>query len=389
MNYIICHYNEIGLKGKNRRFFEEKLIENIKKNISKNFFKKIKRISGRIIMELNDLTKIQKEEIRGGLEKVFGLAYFCFAQESKQELGEIEEQAKKLLKKEKFNSFRVSVQRSNKNFPLTSVETEKQIGAFVLEEFRKRVDLTNPEITLFIEIVENYVFLYTEKIQGLGGLPVGTAGRAICLLSDGIDSPVAAWQMMKRGLEIVFIHFYAYSENEKKAFEKVKNIVKILNFYQFQSKLYLVPFKAIQQEIFKKKENKYCCLVCKRIMFNMAEEIAKQEKSFTLITGDSLGQVASQTIENMNVIEKATNLLVLRPLISFDKQEIIKIAKKINTYDLSIIPTRFYCQDCLPKHPITRANSGVVEKVEKEIQINEVKKEILKQIIIEKFKLSA
>jgi len=389
MEYIICHYNEIGLKGGNRKFFEEKLIENIKKSISNDFFKKIKRISGRIIIELNDLTKIQKEEIRSGLERIFGLAYFCFAQGVKQELKEIREVAKKMLIQKEFNSFRVSVQRSNKNFPFTSVETEKQIGAFVLEEFKKRVDLTNPEITLFIEIVEDYGFLYTEKIQGPGGLPVGTAGRAICLLSDGIDSPVAAWQMMKRGLEIVFIHFYAYPENEKKALEKVKNVVKALNFYQFQSKLYLIPFKAIQQEIFKKRENKYCCLICKRIMFNIAEKVAEKEKINTLITGDSLGQVASQTIENMNVIEKETDLLVLRPLIGFDKQEIIKIAKKINTYDLSIIPTKFYCQNCLPKHPITRANLGILKKIEKEIQMNEIKKEVLKQIIIEKFKLAA
>jgi thiamine biosynthesis protein ThiI len=285
------------------------------------------------------------------------------------------------------NSFCVRVQRSNKNFPLTSVDIEKRVGTFIVKNLKKKVDLENPDITLFIEIVENYAFLYTEKISGLGGLPVGTAGKAICLLSDGIDSPVAAWQMMKRGLEIVFVHFYAYAyaKNEKQSLEKIREIVNVLNSYQGQSKLYLIPFRKIQQEIFRKKENKFCCLLCKRAMLKIAEKIAKKENCFTLITGDSLGQVASQTLENMRTISNITDLLVLRPLLGFDKQETITMAKNIKTYNLSIIPSEFYCRKFLPKHPATKSKFEVIKDIEEKIGIDNLFKKIIYKTKIERF----
>jgi len=382
--YIICHYAEIGLKGNNRGFFENKLKENIKKALADFNIKKIKGISGRIILQTGRLNTEERISLQKKLKNIFGIAYFSFAQDSKATEKDITQTGLKLLAPKDFNSFSVRVQRSDKNFPLTSMEMEKRIGALILKKTKKKVDLKNPDQTLFVEIVQDYVFVYTEKILGAGGLPVGTAGRAICLLSDGIDSPVAAWQMMKRGLEIIFIHFFAYSKNETQALDKVKKIVKELNNYQGQSKLYLIPFKNWQKKILPKAGH-HGCLLCKRTMLELAEIIAQKEKCFSLVTGDSLGQVASQTLENIRVIDQATNLLVLRPLIGFNKQEIINLAQKINTYSLSIISTKFYCQNILPSYPVTRANLNQVVKIEKELKTSLIKKEILTQVQIEIF----
>jgi thiamine biosynthesis protein ThiI len=384
--YLICHYAEIGLKGNNRGFFENQLKKNIRNSWPDFDFEKIKTISKRIILEIDGLSVEEKIIWQKKLKKIFGIAYFSFARESKATEKAMAQTGLKLLAEKDFNSFCVRVQRSDKDFPFTSIEMEKRIGALILKKTKKKVDLKNPDQILFVEIIKGHVFVYLEKILGAGGLPVGTAGRAICLLSDGIDSPVAAWQMMKRGLEIIFLHFSSYSKDEALALNKVKKIVKELNNYQGQSKLYLIPFKNWQQKVLK-RAGRYGCLLCKRTMLELAERIAQKEKCFTLVTGDSLGQVASQTLENMRAIDKIVNLLILRPLIGFNKQEIINLAQKINTYNLSIIPTKFYCQDILPPHPITRANLEQLIKLEEEIEIEteSIKKEILSQAQINIF----
>lgn len=361
---IVCHYNEIGLKGNNRRFFEEKLIENIRTVLDRDFFSKIKRISGRIIIELTLLGEKNKKEIEKKLKNVFGLANFSFARETKQDVGEIERLVFEILREEEFKTFKIFTQRSNKNFNLTSQEINKIVGEFVVNNLRKKVKLENPDITIFIEIVDDKAFVYLEKISGPGGLPIGVSGQGLVLLSDGIDSPVAAWQMMKRGMKVSFIHFYSYLDHEKEAIEKVKKMVTILSKYQGPSTLYLIPFKEIQKSILEER-TKDCCLICKRTMFKIASEIAKKKYINALITGDSLGQVASQTIENIKITEEETDLLVLRPLIGFDKQETIKRAREIGTYDISIVQTTFYCQGRLPKHPRTKGNLEQVKKMEK------------------------
>ncbi len=370
MIYIICHYGEIGLKGKNRGFFEKKLVENIKTTLNKDFFNEVKRISGRLLIKLTAKGEEEREEIEKTLKKVFGLVYFAFAEREEQKIESIEKRAADLIREKNFETFRVSTQRSKKDFFLTSPEINEKVGGGLKKELNKRVDLENPDLTVFIEIVEKYAFLYLEKISGPGGLPVGVSGRALCLISGGLDSPVAAWQMMKRGLKIVFIHFYAYVGDENKALEKIEKIASTLNQYQAKSRLYLIPFKRIQERIL--KDNRYCCLCCKRLMFKIAEKIAQEENCQALVTGDNLGQVASQTIENISVIGKAVNLPVLRPLIGFDKQEIIEIAEEIGTYDLSCLPTEFYCQKLLPRHPATKANLEKVEIIEKGLKIEKI-----------------
>jgi len=393
-DFIICHYAEIGLKGKNRKFFEEKLIENIKKVLPRNSYKKVKRISGRILIEFRDCPSRQV------LKNVFGIAYFSFAVACEQEIEAIKKKAVEILQNKTvtnrcdrikllqlsekqrlhFKTFKVETQRSKKDFPLNSQQISEQVGAEVLKKLKKKVDLTNPDITCFIEIVENYAFLYLEKIPGPGGLPVNVSGKAISLLSGGIDSPVAAFYGMRRGVKIIFLHFYTQTQN---SIDKTKKILRILNKYQFSSKLYLVPFLNIQKEIFQKTNPEYGCILCRRFMFRIAEILAEKEKAEALITGENIGQVASQTLANIRATEEATNLPVLRPLIGMDKKDIIDKAKEIGTFDISILAEEFYCHGFLAKHPETKANLKKVKEEEKKLDVEKLIKEAVKKAKVE------
>ncbi|RLC34591.1 MAG: tRNA 4-thiouridine(8) synthase ThiI [Candidatus Nealsonbacteria bacterium] len=375
MDYFICHYHEIGLKGGNRRFFEEKLVENIKKALPARSFEFVKRISGRIII------KSSEERIRDCLKNVFGLAYFAQAFSCKQDMDLIKQKTYQILKKRKFKTFKISTQRSKKDFPLTSQQVNEEVGEYILEKSKAqsskakiRVDLENPDLTCFIEIVDKYVFLYLEKVKGPGGLPVTSGGKAVALLSGGIDSPVAAFRIMKRGIKVVFLHFHAYPYTNKASIEKVQKIARLLNKYQFDSKLYLVPFAAIQKEILTKAPERLRVLLYRRMMLRVAESIAGNERAQALVTGENLGQVASQTLENLGVIEKAADLSILRPLLAEDKEEIINSAKTIGTFDISILPDQDCCARFLPKHPATRASLEEVEKAEKKINTKKLVK---------------
>jgi len=382
MDYIICHYSEIGLKGKNRKFFEEKLIENIKKlALKSDDFEFVKRISGRIIVKLTKKGTKREEEIEDSLKNIFGMAYFTFATSSNQKIKDIQEKALELLapyrnevsgsglKTKKFKTFRISTQRSKKEFPLNSQEINEKVGEYVLKRLKaKKVKLENPDITCFIEIVEKYSFLYLERIKGLGGLPVGVSSKAVALLSGGIDSPVAAFFAMKRGIKVIFLHFHAYPYTSVASIEKVKKLTKILRKYQGNSRLYLVPFGDIQKEILLRTASKLRVIFYRRLMFKIAQEIAKKENALGIFTGESVGQVASQTLENIRAIEEAVNLPVYRPLISWDKEEIIKKAREIDTFDISILPDEDCCSRFVPAHPETKAKLGEIK--EAEIRLN-------------------
>lgn len=404
--YIICHYAEIGLKGKNRKFFEEKLIENIKRVLRPGFFSGIQRISGRVIVKLapEGANQEQEKEISQALKKVFGLAFFASAVNTNQNIKSIREKALELLKDKKFTpldrrsrhltgfkSFKVSTQRSKKEFHLSSQQVNEKVGEHVLKNSSLithhsslRVSLKKPEVTCFIEIVEKFAFLYLEKIKGPGGLPVGASGKAVVLLSGGIDSPVAAFLTMKRGVKIIFVHFHALPYTSKASIEKVKKILKILDKYQGASKLYLVPFAKTQKEILLKTPAKLRVVLYRRFMLRIAEQLAKKEKAQVLVTGESIGQVASQTLENIKVIEEAIELPVLRPLIGQDKEEIIALAKKIGTYDISILPHGDCCSRFLPKHPETKAKISEVRKAEKNLNTERLVEVAIKETKIDK-----
>jgi len=282
------------------------------------------------------------------------------------------------LADKKFKTFKISTKRSEKKFPLTSQQINEKVGGYILKKIKSKVDLENPDVICFVEIVEKYAFLYLEKIRGPGGLPTSVSGKGISLLSGGIDSPVASFLAMKRGVKVIFLHFHAYPFASKASIEKAKKIVKILSNYQGKSKLYLIPFADIQKEILMKTQAKLRVVLYRRLMFQIAEEIAKKEGVLGVFTGESIGQVASQTLENIKVIEEATDLPVFRPLISQDKEEIIQKAKEIGTFDVSILPYQDCCSRFLPKHPETKAKLEDIRKAEKKLNIEKLVKTAVK-----------
>lgn len=385
MDYVICHYSEIGLKGKNRKFFEEKLVENIKRVLKPASFEFVKRISGRIIVKLTKEGMGDEKGMKENLKKVFGIAYFAFATSVPQKIKNIQENALKVLKSKKFKTFRIFTQRSKKEFYLTSQQVNENVGWYILkklkaknEKLKIRVDLENPNTTCFVEIVEKYAFLYLEKIKGQGGLPVGVSGKAVVLLSGGIDSPVAAFFAIKRGVRAIFLHFHAYPFVSRASIEKAEKIVKILRNFQGESRIYVIPFADIQKEILMKTPAKLRMILYRRFMLRIAEEIAKKENALGVFTGESIGQVASQTLENIKVIEEAARLPVFRPLISQDKEEIIKKAREIGTFNVSILPHQDCCTRFLPSHPATKAKLEDIKKAEKKLNIARLVKTAVK-----------
>ncbi len=362
--YIVIHYGEIALKLGNRNFFEAKLIDNIRKAL-KDFGKiSLKHQHGRIIILVEE--NFDLELIKERLQKVFGIEYFVFAYNSEQDLKQIEKDLYSLIKKKKFKTFRITARRSQKAFPMNSQRVAEKLGEFVMKKMKKKVDLVNFDLNCSIDIVEDYAFLSFAKIECRGGLPVGVSEPLLCLLSGGIDSPVAANLMQKRGAPMVYIHFDAYPATPKENSEKVKELVKVLNDYQFNSKLYLVPFLDIQKEILKIAPEDYRVIFYRRAMLRIAQKIAVQERILALVTGESLGQVASQTVENIKAISEAIDLPILRPLIGFNKEEIINVARKIKTYELSVQPFTDCCSLYVPKHPVTRADLNLILAKEKD-----------------------
>ena len=368
--YIVCHYGEIGLKGGNRSFFENKLMQNIKERLALDDFLKIQRISGRIIIQLSEQGIKNRDKIKNDIKNIFGISHFSFAENCQPNLVDIKNKALEILEKIEFETFKIETQRSEKNFPMKSPEISREVGAYIVEKLKKRVKMKGADIVCFIEIVNNYVFIFYKKEEGLGGLPIGVGGKVLVLLSGGIDSPVAAWSLMKRGIEVEFIHFHSYPYTSKEAIKKVEEIVDVLKKYQRKIRLEKYSFTKIQEKIFLEAPEKFRVILYKRFMIKIATKIAKEKGIFALGTGDNLGQVASQTLENINVIDQATDLSILRPLLTFDKNEIIQKAKMIETYQLSIIPYQDCCTRFIPAHPSTKTKIADLEAIDKILKID-------------------
>ncbi|HSU88310.1 MAG TPA: tRNA uracil 4-sulfurtransferase ThiI [Terriglobia bacterium] len=363
--FFVIHYNVLGLKKGNRDYFENALCRNINSVLQDCQVERAKRISGRLLLPLNANADVS--EIKKRLAQVFGIAYFGEAWASPQVVENLETNAWALMQCHPFNSFRIEAHRANKNFPHTSVEINQRVGAYVKQRSGARVDLEKAEMTCWIEIVEKYALIYLERLPGPGGLPVGTSGKVIVLLSGGIDSPVAAWKMIKRGCTSVFVHFHSFPYTNKESQEKAKQIVQLLCHYALQAKIYLVPFAEVQRHIMVDTPLDTRVILYRRYMLRLAEQIARREKARVLVTGDSVGQVASQTIENIDVISRAVSMPILRPLVGDDKIEIIEIARQIGTYEISIQPDQDCCSLFVPKHPETKANLAEIEKSEAQL----------------------
>jgi tRNA uracil 4-sulfurtransferase len=369
---FVIHYNELGLKKGNRDYFENALCSNINTALQSCSAERAKRISGRILLPLGPAP--DADEIKRRLAKVFGIAYFAEAWASPRAVENLEENAWALIRGRVYKSFRIDARRADKSFPLTSVEINQRVGAYIKGRSEASVDLENPELTCWIEIVEKYALIYVERLAGPGGLPVGTSGKVVVLLSGGIDSPVAAWKMIKRGCTPVFVHFHSFPYTNQESQEKAKQIVRLLSNYSLRAKIYLVPFADVQRHIMIDTPVETRVILYRRYMMRLAERVAQREKARVLVTGDSVGQVASQTIENIDVISRAVAMPILRPLIGEDKIDIVDLARRIGTYDISILPDQDCCSLFVPKHPETKAHLSDIESSERRLDVTDAMK---------------
>ncbi len=373
--FVVVHYHELALKKGNREYFENRLRLNISKALEGCGIQKVRRLYGRLLIELS--AEADMLEIRKRLGKVCGIAYFAEAWSCARDMAELERNAGSLIEGRAFSSFRIEARRADKRFPHTSTEINQQVGGYVKERTDARVDLENPELTCWIDIIEQFALIYVERLPGPGGLPVGTSGKVIVLLSGGIDSPVAAWKLIKRGCTAVFVHFHSFPYTNKESQEKAKQLGALLAEYQMQSKIYLVPFAEVQRHIMVETPLETRVILYRRYMMRIAEEVARREKARVMVTGDSVGQVASQTIENIDVITRAVQMPILRPLIGDDKNEIIDVARRIGTYEISIQPDQDCCSLFVPKHPETKANLAEIERSETKLDVAQAMKEAI------------
>ena len=351
--------SEIILKGKNRKKFERILISNLRKKIGGDLLE-VKNYGGAFLLET-------KNEVENKIQKIFGIENF-----SPVQVFNSLEEVKNFLSNLSFkNNFNVYAQRGDKDYPLTSLQIANELKKFIQEKFNLKIEEKNPETKIFLYYRDKKFFIYFEKIKGFGGLPVGSIGKGLVLLSAGFDSPVASFLSMKRGLKVYFLHFHSYPQTKKESIEKVKKIVEILNEYNLGSELYLMNILEIQKFYFFNVPKEDLVIFYRRTMFRLAEKLKNELGLYVLITGENLGQVASQTVHNLKVIESSIKSLVLRPLLGFNKREIIDLAKIIGTEKISQEPYDDCCSLFLTKKVETKA------KLEKILEIeNKFNKEI-------------
>jgi thiamine biosynthesis protein ThiI len=383
MDSVLIRYHEIALKKGNRQYFTELLKRNLLAAVKDLGAKEIRSLPARLLLTFkNDIDPSIAAQRIG---TVFGVANFSIVERTARDIDALRSRILESINGTHFSTFRIETQRGDKTFPLTSPEINRQLGAAVKEKSGARVDLMNAEFTVTVEILPRDAFFGFNKIPGAGGLPVGASGRLISLISGGIDSPVAAYRMMQRGCRVIFVHFHGAPYQDNTSQEKVRQLVKILTRHQFLSRLYLVPFGEIQRQIVAAVARPLRVILYRRMMLRVAETIARKEKAKALVTGESLGQVASQTLDNMVVVQQAARLPILRPLVGMDKQEIIDQARRIGSFEISSIPDQDCCQLFVPKHPATKARFADVEHDEMKFDVNELIRYGIENVTEEEF----
>ena len=392
-NSIIVKYGEIGIKGKNRYIFENKLIKNIK-----NMLKPIDKFNvykeyGRVYVDLGDY---EYDEVCEEVKKVFGVVGVCPAVKVLRNNEEDVEAAYQKLKEtallvleEKIEAgaktFKVESRRGDKSFRLTSQDMSIDIGGYLLSNVgdKIKVDINKPEAKIKCELRENNVVVYSDTVPGYGGLPIGTNGKAMSLLSGGIDSPVATWMVAKRGMEVEAVHFHTYPFTSEKSQEKVKDLARILAKYCGKVRLHKVNILEIQKAVGLNCRDEEMTIISRRFMMRIAQKLAEQRNCDALITGESIGQVASQTIQGLTCTNASVSLPVFRPLIAMDKTEIIEIAKKIDTFETSIIPEEDCCSVFAPKKPVTKPKLERIEDSEKALDVEQLIQEAIDNMEVE------
>ncbi|MGQ0810423.1 MAG: tRNA uracil 4-sulfurtransferase ThiI [Nitrospiraceae bacterium] len=372
MRCAIVHYHELALKGRNRDFFEQRLIRNLRFALKDLGATRVENLRSRIRVQLP--SNVPDTVIKERLTRVFGIANFILARSvpldlAQPNLNELKTAVRQVLRDYTFSTFRVTAKRADKRLALTSMDVEREIGAHICEQVGKKVSLTRPDLTVFIELLSKEAFYSVEKVQGPGGMPVGVSGKAACLISGGIDSPVAAYRMMKRGCTALFVHFSGRPLVSRASEDKVREIVELLTAYQYYSRLYVVPFGEIQRDIVVEAPAAFRVVLYRRMMLRIAQELGMREGCWALVTGDSLGQVASQTPDNLSVVQEAAELPILRPLIGMDKVEITDQARRIGSFETSIQPDQDCCTLFVPPHPSTKTRLDDIRKVERRFDV--------------------
>ena len=384
MTSIVVHYQEIALKGNNRPWFIARLVRNLRHATADLGVRDVRVLMGRIEVVLGE--NADWVAVRDRLSKVFGVANFAQAGRAPLDVDVI---AAAILRDldgtSNPRSFRVSARRADKRFPLTSPQIEREVGGRIKEARHWTVDLDDPEFTIHVEALTDDAFYYFGKELGAGGMPVGVSGKVACLLSGGIDSPVAAWRLMRRGCRVLLVHFHSYPILSRASQEKTRELARLLAQYQFHSRLFLVPFGEIQQQVTLSVPPPIRVVIYRRLMLRIAERIAQDHRAQALVTGEVVGQVASQTLENLASINAVVSLPVLRPLVGMDKDEITAEAQRLGTYPVSIIPDQDCCTLFTPRHPATKARARDIESAEATLPIAEFVAQAATAAVIEDF----
>ncbi len=368
-NVFLIKYGELAIKGKNRHLFENKLVTNIKRNLKTIGDFLVSKEQGRIMVEPIDNDEIDVDQVLDRLSRIFGIIGIAYGlKEDEVSIDAIKHLALIQMKqecKEKSITFKVETKRADKRFPMNSMEISAEIGGYLLSELGEqvKVDVRKPDVTLMVEL-RNHTYVYAKTHKGAGGMPYGTNGKATLLLSGGIDSPVAGWMIAKRGVEVDAVYFHAPPYTSERAKEKVVDLAKKVAVYTGNMKLHIINFTDIQLKIYERCPHEQLTLIMRRIMMYVTETIAKRNGSMGLITGESIGQVASQTMQSLVVTDDAATMPVFRPLIGFDKEEIVQIAKKIDTFETSILPYEDCCTIFVAKHPETKPKLEYIERSE-------------------------
>jgi len=382
---FIVRFGETALKGKNKSYFEKKLVDRVKKILRKFSGVDVYREEGLVFVSAN--SENSQEELVGEISKVFGISSISPAVETNPNMEDIYETAvnfmMNLIEKESVRTFKVEAKRADKNFPVKSPEIARLVGGEVLKGCKVlKVDVRNPQVCLHVDVRRDKAYIYRKKIQGYGGLPLGTNGKGMLLLSGGIDSPVAGWMMAKRGMSIEAIHFHSYPYTSRRAQEKVEDLARQISIYCGDFKLHIVNLLPVQEEIIKTCPEEETTILVRRFMMKIAEKVGEQTGAKTLITGESLGQVASQTTESIVCTDQSVAMPVLRPLIAMDKVDIMDVAKKIGTYETSILPYEDCCTVFLPKHPVTRPKLESILHSEEKLNVDKLVAEAMKNVQI-------
>ena len=383
MKSVIVHYQEIALKGRNRPWFVARLVRNLRQAVADLDVAEVRVLMGRIEIVLGP--RAEWPAVRDRLSRVFGVGNFARAGRVPLDVDAIATEILNDVGPEEPASFRVSARRADKRFPLSSPQIEREVGGRIKAARGWVVNLGKPDLTIHVEALTDQAFYFFGKEKGPGGLPVGASGRVACLLSGGIDSPVAAWRMMRRGCRVLFVHFHSYPVLSRASQEKARELVRLLTQFQYGSRLFLVPFAPVQQQVILAVPPPLRVVLYRRLMMRIAEEIGRRHRAGALVTGEVVGQVASQTLENLNRINEVVDLPVLRPLVGMDKEEITAEAQRLGTYPVSIIPDQDCCTLFTPKHPATKARRGDVERAEASLPIAELVRAAVEASEVEEF----